>query len=193
MSKADNRAVRRQDDQIARRLLQSVAKNRDRQAFGELFDAFAPRVKIFMMRKGAARDLAEDLVQETMILVWTKAGLYDPARGAVSTWVFTIARNLWIDRHRRASLVPLTVLGECDAPSSEPGSDEIVTRKQEERLVAQALEDIPPEQKETLVLSFVDNLAHSEIALRLNLPLGTVKSRVRLAYVRLRKALEALN
>jgi RNA polymerase sigma-70 factor (ECF subfamily) len=193
MSKADNQAVRQQDDQIARRLLQSVAQNLDRQAFGALFDAFAPRVKIFMMRKGAAPELAEDLVQETMILVWTKAGLYDPARGAVSTWVFTIARNLWIDRHRRASLMPLTALGEYDAPSSEPGSDEIVTRKQQARLVAQALEDIPPEQKETLMLSFVDDLAHSEIALRLNLPLGTVKSRVRLAYGRLRKTLEALN
>lgn len=193
MLKADNQAARQQDDQIARRLLQSVAKNLDRQAFGELFDAFAPRVKIFMMRKGAALELAEDLVQETMILVWTKAGLYDPARGAVSTWVFTIARNLWIDRHRRASLMPLTALGEYDAPSSEPGSDEILTRKQQTRLVAQALEDIPPEQKEALMLSFFDDLAHSQIALRLNLPLGTVKSRVRLAYGRLRKTLEALN
>ena len=193
MSKADHPAVRQQDDQIARRLLQSVAQNRDRQAFGKLFDWFAPRVKAFMVRKGAARSLDEDLVQETMILVWTKAGLYDPTRGAVSTWVFTIARNLWIDRHRRASLMPLTALGEYDAPSSEPGSDEIVTRKQQAHLVAQALEGISPEQKETLILSFVDDLAHSEIALRLNLPLGTVKSRVRLAYARLRKTLEALN
>jgi len=193
MSNADRQAVRQQDEQVARRLLQRIALNLDRQAFAELFDGFAPRIKKFMMRKGATRELAEDLVQETMILVWTKAGLYDPMRGAVSSWIFTIARNQWIDRQRRALLMPLTTLGEYDTPSLEPESDEIVARKQQARLVAQALEDIPSEQREALVLSFVDDLAHSEIASRLKLPLGTVKSRVRLAYARLRKTLEVLN
>ncbi len=193
MPKADNPVARQEDEHIARRLLKSVAQDLDRRAFGELFDAFAPRLKNFMMRKGASPEQAEDLVQETMILVWTKAGLYDPARGSVSAWVFTIARNLWIDRHRRASLMPLVALGDYDAPSGEPGSDEIVTRKQEAGLVAQALAEIPPEQKETLMLSFVDDLAHNKIALRLNLPLGTVKSRMRLAYGHLRRALEILN
>lgn len=193
MSKPADPAGRRQDDHAARGLLSSVAQSLDRSAFGELFDIFAPRLKSFMVRKGASQELAEDLVQETMILVWTKAGMYNPEKGAVSTWVFTIARNLWIDRNRRSSLMPLAEIGDYDAPSGEPGSDEVLTRKQEARLVAQALADIPAEQKEPLMLSFIDDLPQSEIALRLNLPLGTVKSRMRLAYGRLRKSLETLN
>jgi RNA polymerase sigma-70 factor (ECF subfamily) len=192
MSKSDDRALRRQDDQEAQRLLSGVARNLDRTAFAELFDAFAPRVKSFMMRKGATHELAEDLVQETMIAVWTKAGLYDPTRGAVSTWIFTIARNLWIDRHRRDGVMPLTVLDDYDPPSGEAGSDEVVWRKQEAQLIAQYLDEIPPGQKEPLMLSFVEDMPQGEIARRLNLPLGTVKSRVRLAYGRLRKKLEVL-
>lgn len=193
MSKPADQAGQRLDDRAARGLLNSVAQNLDRSSFGALFDIFAPRLKSFMVRKGASQELAEDLVQETMILVWTKAGMYNPEKGAVSTWVFTIARNLWIDRNRRSSLMPLLEIGDYDAPSGEPGSDEVLTRKQEARLVAQALADIPAEQKEPLMLSFVDDLPQSEIALRLNLPLGTVKSRMRLAYGRLRKSLETLN
>lgn len=193
MSTTDKLTVRQLEDRAARRLLQSVAQNLDREAFSELFDNFAPRLKSFMMRKGAAPDLAEDMLQETLILVWTKAGLYDPAKGSVSAWVYTIARNLWFDRGRRVSLMPLSDLGDYDAPSGEPGSDELLTRKQEAGLVAQALAEIPAEQKEALMLSFVDDLPQSEIALRLNLPLGTVKSRMRLAYGRLRKTLENLN
>lgn len=192
MTESDDRALRLQENQAARRLLSGVAQNSDRAAFAQLFDAFAPRVKSFMMRKGAAPELAEDLVQETMIAVWTKAGLYDPARGAVSTWIFTIARNQWIDRHRRDGVMPLTVLDDYDPPSGEAGSDDLVGGKQEAELVAQALDEIPPEQKEALMLSFVEDMAHGEIARRLNLPLGTVKSRVRLAYGRLRKKLEVL-
>lgn len=192
MSKMDDRALRLKEDEAVRRLLSGVAQRHDRAAFAELFDAFAPKVKSFMIRKGAAPELAEDLVQETMIAVWTKAGLYDPARGAVSTWIFTIARNQWIDRHRRDGVMPLTVLDDYDPPSGEPGSDEVMGRKQEAALIAQALDEIPPEQKEPLMLSFVEDMAHGEIARKLNLPLGTVKSRVRLAYGRLRKSLEAL-
>jgi RNA polymerase sigma-70 factor (ECF subfamily) len=193
MSKADSPTGRQLEDQAARRLLSSVAQNLDKQAFAGLFDMFAPRVKSFVVRKGASPELAEDVVQETMISLWTKAGLYDPAKASVSTWVFTIARNLWIDRMRRASLMPLAEIGDYDAPSGEPGSDDVLIRKQEARLVADALAEIPAEQKEPLLLSFVDDLPQSEIAERLNLPLGTVKSRIRLAYGRLRKSLESLN
>ncbi len=99
------------EDVAAQRLVQRVARNLDREAFAELFDAFAPRVKTFIIRKGASPDLAEDLVQETMINVWTKAGYYDPAKGSVLTWIFTIARNLRIDRIRRESSRPVSELG----------------------------------------------------------------------------------
>ena len=189
----DNRTGPTGEDLTSRRLLQRIAKNLDRQAFASLFDAFAPRVKSFMIRKGASPDLAEDLVQDTMINVWTKAGMYDPAKGTVLTWVFTIARNLRIDRIRRESSRPLAELGDYDAPSDAPGSEEILARKDEARCVARALTGIPPEQREILMLSFVDDVPQGEIARRLNLPLGTVKSRMRLAYNHLRKTLEQPN
>jgi RNA polymerase sigma-70 factor, ECF subfamily len=180
------------EDGVNKRLMQRVAQNLDREAFAELFDRFAPRLKGFMMRKGASAELAEDLVQEAMLLIWTKAGLYDPAKGSVMGWVYTVARNLRIDRLRRDSTMALTVLEDYDEASEEPGGDEILQRKEEDLHVAQALKDIPPEQREVLILSYVEDMPQTEIAERLSLPLGTVKSRMRLAYHRLRKALETV-
>jgi RNA polymerase sigma-70 factor (ECF subfamily) len=173
-------------------LMSRVAVNRDRDAFARLFDHFAPRLKSFMMRKGASPDTAEDLVQEAMIAVWTKCGLYAPEKGSVATWVFTIARNLRIDRLRRELAVPVSELGDYDEASDDPGSDEILSRAEEDRLVSRALTKIPSEQREVLILSYVEDVPQSEIAARLNLPLGTVKSRMRLAYRRLRQALETV-
>jgi RNA polymerase sigma-70 factor, ECF subfamily len=193
MLKPENLTGRQNEDQVSRRLIQSVAKNLDRKAFADLFDAFAPRLKSFMIKKGASPEVAEDLVQETMISVWRKAGLYDAEKGSALTWIFTIARNLRIDRIRKESTLPLSELGDYDAPSEELSGDEIVNRKQEATQVANALANIPAEQKQVLMLAFVEDISQSEIASRLNLPLGTVKSRMRLAYARLRKSLETIN
>jgi RNA polymerase sigma-70 factor (ECF subfamily) len=179
-----------EDTLHAAMLLSRVAQNRDVAAFGELFDQFSPRIKSFMLRKGVTPEAAEDLVQETMIAVWTKAGLYEAGKGSVTTWIFTIARNLRIDRIRREQTVKLTDLGDYDEPADEPGSDEVLAASQDQALVTKALADIPEEQKQILILSYVDDVPQSEIAERLQLPLGTVKSRMRLAYRRMRKLLE---
>ncbi len=184
---------RQREDQIARKLILNIAKNLDKQAFSTLFDLQAPRLKSFMMRRGASPEQAEDLVQEAMISVWTKAGLYNPDKGSVLTWVFTIAKNLRIDRIRKEASMPLTELIDYDAPSDELGNDEMLMRRQESQQVARALTEIPPEQKQVLMLSFVEDMPQMEIARRLGLPLGTVKSRMRLAYIRLRKTLESPN
>jgi len=181
----------KQDDFAA--LLFRVAETRDRAAFATIFDHFAPRVKSFMMRKGASAELAEDLVQDAMIAVWTKASLYAPERGSASTWIFTIARNLRIDRLRRESSVYFTDLENFDAPSDEAPGDEALNRSQEDAHVARAMAQIPPEQRELLILSYVEDVPQSMIAERLKLPLGTVKSRMRLAYRRMRKLLEVVN
>ncbi len=173
-------------------LLSKVAASKDREAFAALFDHFAPRVKSFMMRKGASSEQAEDLVQETMIAVWSKAALYVAERGSVATWIFTIARNLRIDRLRREKSNQFTDLDDYDAPSDAPGQDEALHRLQEDSAVAQALAQIPSEQRELLILSYVEDLPQSEIAARLQIPLGTVKSRMRLAYRRLKKLLETV-
>ena len=174
-------------------LLFRVGNGRDRAAFAEIFDYFAPRLKSFMMRKGASAELAEDLVQETMIAVWSKAALYSPERGAASTWVFTIARNLRIDRLRRESSAHFTDLEGFDAPSEDMPGEEALNRSQEDAHVARALAQIPAEQRELLILSYVEDVPQTMIAERLKLPLGTVKSRMRLAYRRMRKLLEVVN
>jgi RNA polymerase sigma-70 factor, ECF subfamily len=171
-------------------LLHRIASQRDRMAFAELFDHFAPRVKSFMMRKGANAEQAEDLVQETMISVWGKAQLYTRDRGSASTWIFTIARNLRIDRLRREKANLYSDLEGFDAPSDDPGIDDALGRFEEDGLVAKALAEIPEEQRELLIMSYVDDIPQSEIAARLKIPLGTVKSRMRLGYRRLRKLLE---
>jgi RNA polymerase sigma-70 factor (ECF subfamily) len=190
----NDRSVRLQhEDVVVQRLVQRVAKNLDREAFAELFDVVAPRLKSFMIRKGALPDVAEDVVQETMINVWTKAGFYDPAKGSALAWIFTIARNLRIDRIRRETSRPISELGDFDAPSDDRGSEEIVLQKDEARTVTRALSKIPPEQMEILVLSFIDDVTQAEIARRLKLPIGTVKSRMRRAYSTLRTTLEESN
>lgn len=171
-------------------LLRRVAEKRDRSAFAELFDSYGPRLKSFMMRKGAGAELAEDLVQDTMLAVWTKAGFYAPEKGSVTTWIYTIARNLRIDRLRRESTVHFTEIDGFDAPDDGPESDQLLIRSQEDRLVAQALETLPQEQKQILQMSFVEDMAQSEISAKLGLPLGTVKSRMRLAYRKLKTVLE---
>ena len=171
-------------------LMKRVSQSHDRLAFSQLFDHFGPRLKSFMMRKNASAELAEDLVQEAMIAVWTKAGLYEPSKGSVTTWVYTIARNLRIDRVRRDVHMPMTELGDYDEPSEAPEGEELLGRKQEDGLVAKALQEIPEEQRQVLLLSFVEDLPQSEIAVKLAIPLGTVKSRMRLAYGHLRRVLE---
>jgi RNA polymerase sigma-70 factor, ECF subfamily len=173
-------------------LLARIAQTRDRAAFARLFDHFAPRVKSFMMRKGSTADQAEDLVQETLIVVWNKAAMFSTDRGSVSTWIFTIARNLRIDRLRRERSQLYTDLEDFDAPDLRDGADDALGRLQEDNHVSIALAQIPEEQRQLLILSYVEDVPQSEIATRLNIPLGTVKSRMRLGYQRMRKLLEQM-
>jgi RNA polymerase sigma-70 factor, ECF subfamily len=175
-----------------RELLARIAASKDRTAFASLFDHYAPRVKSFMMRKGASAEQAEDLVQETMIAVWSKAGMYVSDRGSVTTWIFTIARNLRIDRLRREKSSLYTDIDDYDAESPDTQQDDALSRLQEDGYVAKALAQIPEEQRQLLILSYVEDLPQSEIAMRLQIPLGTVKSRMRLAYRRMKKLLETV-
>jgi RNA polymerase sigma-70 factor, ECF subfamily len=174
-------------------LLTRIAASKDRLAFAAVFDHFAPRVKSFMMRKGSNAEQAEDLVQETMIAVWSKAAMFSTDKGSVSTWIFTIARNLRIDKLRRERSQLYTDLEDFDAPDMSAGAEESLGRSQEDNQVSIALAQIPAEQRDLLILSFVEDVPQSEIAIKLGIPLGTVKSRMRLGYQRLRKILETVN
>lgn len=165
-----------------------IVASRDREAFRALFLMFAPRVKAYLLRHGASPVHAEELAQETLLTVWRKADVYDPARAPVAAWIFTIARNLRIDvlRKERSALAY-----ELAAPPEERQAtpeDDSQTAEREERL-REAVRLLPADQMEVVRLSFFSDKPHSEIARELSLPLGTVKSRLRLAVERLRRAL----
>ena len=178
----------------ATRLMAAVAANRDRVAFAALFGFYAPRLKAFLKRSGMTPSAAEDVVQETMLLVWKKASYFDPARAGVSTWIFTIARNARIDRLRRESRP--AVIAEAFDPSDQPdapvsGEQAIIAVEREDR-VREALDLLPREQADILKMSFFGEVTQPEIADAIGIPLGTVKSRVRLALGRLRQILDDL-
>ena len=167
-------------------MIAAVALRSDRAAFAELFNYFAPRLKSYLMRLGLAPAAAEDLAQDCMLSVWRKAALFDPSRAAASTWIFTIARNLRIDAARRKKH-PETQDDPLNEAPEQP--DAALTADQEQARIARALSHLPQDQAEVVRMAFFADKTHVVIAEELGLPLGTVKSRVRLAMIRLRAAL----
>jgi len=168
-------------------LIEAVARSQDRAAFADLFAHFAPRVKGYLMRLGANGALAEDLAQEAMLTLWRKAPLFDSSKASASTWVFTIARNLRIDairRERRPEIDPSEL-----APEAERAADDGMVRTEDDARVRVAITTLPKEQAQVIELSFFADKPHSTIAKELGLPLGTVKSRLRLAMARIRASL----
>jgi RNA polymerase sigma-70 factor, ECF subfamily len=173
-------------------LLRRIAENGDVEAFQHLYQSFGPRVKSYMMRQGADADTAEELAQETLLTVWRKAPLYAPEKGSASTWIYTIARNLRIDRLRREFPWQELPEGHNETPSSDTPPDEMVSENERQARVQQSLKNLPADQYEVVALSYLEGLSHSEIADKLNVPLGTVKSRMRLAYQKIRETVEDL-
>jgi RNA polymerase sigma-70 factor (ECF subfamily) len=173
-------------------LLRRIAERADPAAFRELYEAYGPRVKAYMMRRGADAGTAEDLAQETLLTVWRKAALYAGDKGSMTTWVFAIARNLRIDRLRREMPWQELPEGRLAEASGEPLPDEAMDEKQRQQRVQAALAGLPQEQKEVVALAYLEGLSHSEIAQRLAMPLGTVKSRMRIAYQKIRMVLEGV-
>jgi RNA polymerase sigma-70 factor (ECF subfamily) len=167
-------------------LLLRVAERNDRSAFANLFSHFGPRIKGFMMKTGASDDLAEEVVQETMVTIWTKARLFDPAKAGASTWIFTIARNKRIDMIRRRNRPEPDMHDPMFQPDPEPDGEQALSSQQDQQRIRKAMAELPPEQYEIVRLSFFEGLAHSAIAEHLDLPLGTVKSRLRLAFRKVR-------
>jgi RNA polymerase sigma-70 factor (ECF subfamily) len=172
--------------------LQRIAEGGDVEAFRKLFEAYAPRVKSYMMRQGADANTAEELAQETLLTVWRKARLYSGDKGSATTWIFTIARNLRIDKLRREQTWVGLPDGYDQEASPDATPDEALAQEERRVRVQRALAELPPDQHEAVVLSYIEGLSHSEIAERLKLPLGTVKSRMRLAYLKIRDAVEDL-
>lgn len=166
-------------------LLMKVRDHQDKAAFAALFRHFAPRVKAFLMKSGAGASLAEECAQDVMATLWQKAHLFDPARASVSTWVYTIARNRRIDALRRARRAEPEDLDW--GPEPEPDQAEALEAQQETERLGQALASLPLPQRTLIERAFYGDLSHSEIAAETGLPLGTIKSRIRLALDKLRQ------
>ncbi|WP_179378485.1 sigma-70 family RNA polymerase sigma factor [Jannaschia marina] len=171
------------------RLLVAVGRERDTAAFEALFRQYAPRVKAYLMRTGLNASLAEDCMQDVMVTLWRKAHLYDPTRAGVSTWLFTIARNRKIDLIRRAGRPEPEDLPW--GPEPEPDQADVLALAQETDRLAEAIADLPEKQKDLVERAYFGEATHSEIAAATGLPLGTIKSRIRLAIERLRRSLQA--
>lgn len=165
-----------------------IRDDRDETAFVALFRHFAPRVKAFLMRSGADAALAEEVAQEVMATVWHKAAQFDPARASVATWIFTIARNRKIDALRKQARPEPEDLPW--GPEPDPDQADAVGLQQEMDHLGQALAELPDKQRELIEKAYFGELTHREIADATGLPLGTIKSRIRLALDRLRHAMD---
>jgi len=170
-------------------VLQKVA-NKDRGAYAKLFAHFAPRIKSFalMMRSNLTnQEMADELVQEVMLKVWLKASSFNPAKASVNTWIFTIARNARIDYIRKKMRGDVNV--DNDAIWELEDEHEPVSSLEELRIqkhMHSAIDELPSEQADALKQIYLEGKSHAEVAEQSQLPLGTVKSRVRLAMVKLR-------
>ena len=173
----------------ASELIFAIAEQGDRDAFVHLFTHYFPRVKYFLMRSGTSDSLAEELAQETMLRVWRRAGSFDPAVGAPSTWIFVIARNLRVDRLRGERSAEYLEPGASESADPAPTGEGVVLATERQERLRSALGSLSSEQASIVQLSFFEDRSHSEIAEALGIPLGTVKSRVRLALARLRAQL----
>ena len=172
-------------------LMRAIAERRDRAAFATVFGRYAPRLKAFLVHGGLQSAVAEELVQDIMLTVWQRADRYDPALGGLATWIFAIARNRRIDHFRRTQRLPEEP-GDPDLePDPELAADGLVERQNSHMSLRTALKALPPEQADVLRLAFYEQKSHAVIALERQLPLGTVKSRIRLALRHLRRSPEA--
>ena len=177
-------------------LLVSVGRDRDKAAFEQLFGHFAPLIRGFQFSRGgqsSAPEAADELIQEVMFRVWTKAPTFKPEKASASTWVFTIMRNCRIDALRRNSRQPLSDESLNVEDIWDDSQDEqplvFLQQSRNQHAIAAGLQSLPPEQSHVIEKAYVEGKSHSEISEELGLPLGTVKSRVRLALKKLQSTI----
>lgn len=172
-------------------LILRISQHRDKSAFAVLFQRYAGKIKAFMIRSGAAPELADEAAQEAMLALWRRAETFDPTRASAQAWIFVIARNKRVDLLRRGARPEPDPEDPTFAPDPEPPADAAFGAKRRDARVRETLAALSPEQRQVVLLSFYEGRAHSEIAEALDIPLGTVKSRLRLAFAKLRGALGA--
>jgi len=172
-------------------LARAIAETRDQSAFAELFDYFAPRINAYLRRLSLESGQAEEITQEVMMVLWHKATLFDPAKSSLGTWLFRIARNRRIDLVRRDRSDLLDPDDPVFRPEEPEPADAMLDAERRDERVRAALDELPAEQLELVRKAFYLGMSHSELSEETGLPLGTVKSRIRLAFGRLRKTISA--
>jgi RNA polymerase sigma-70 factor (ECF subfamily) len=165
-----------------------IRDHQDKDAFARLFGHFAPRIKGFLMKSGADEALAEECAQDVMATLWQKSHLFDPSRASAATWIFTIARNRKIDALRKQKRPEPEDLPW--GPDQEPDQADVMALQQETTQLGDAIKALPEKQRLLIEKAYFGDLSHSEIAKQTGLPLGTIKSRIRLALDRLRHAMK---
>ncbi len=167
-----------------------IGKNQDKLAFNNIFRYFAPRLKSFLVKAGSTDSQAEEVIQEVMIAVWTKSSTYDSSKSSVSTWIYTIARNKRIDKIRKEKRHYLSESDEgLEIPVDSTQEKEIFSAQVSNSL-KKYMSNLPEEQSKLLQLSYFYNKTHADISAELKIPLGTVKSRIRLALTKMRHLVE---
>jgi len=164
----------------------NIAESQDIGSFKKIFEYFSPRLKSFLMKSGAEESIAEEIIQETMTIIWTKADYYDPKVASPSTWIYTIARNKKIDILRKSRKAILEDIETAVLPAVEPKTEENIEHDQKFDLIAQQLDSLPKDQLDLLKMNFFEEKSHGEISELTGIPLGTVKSRIRLALEKIR-------
>lgn len=170
-------------------LMAAIAVRKDRQAFRQLFAFFAPRVKGFGIRRGCDPATAEEITQEALLTVWRKAETFDRTKASVATWIFTIVRNKHIDMFRRHAYPEVDIEELAETADDAAPADKVLASAQDGSAVREAMRTLPAEQLLIIQKAFYEDKSHRAIAVELGLPLGTVKSRIRLALARMRGAL----
>ncbi|WP_028469226.1 sigma-70 family RNA polymerase sigma factor [Neptunomonas japonica] len=158
--------------------LSDLAKTKEKALYIQLFQHFAPKVKAYIIRLGLVETTAEELMQETMLAVWRKAHLYNPSKAAASTWIFTLARNQSIDWMRKQKYPEYGLESWHEEPDEENDvCEQVITSDRMAKVISQ----LPEDQAQVIYMSFYEGRSHSDISDRLGVPLGSVKSRIRLA------------
>ncbi|MBR73292.1 MAG: RNA polymerase subunit sigma [Rhodospirillaceae bacterium] len=170
-------------------LISNIANSRDKDSFAKLFDFYGPKIKSFALKLGAEKSIADDILQETMVAIWRHAHLYNKSKGSLSTWVYTIARNKRYDILRRSNRPEPDPL-DPSFQGRQATPDEEVEKLREENMLRNAINNLPVEQAKIVRMSFYEGKTHQNLSEELNLPLGTVKSRLRLAIKKIREEVQ---
>ncbi len=169
-------------------LMSEVTYNRDEIAFSKLFDYLAPKINAYFIQNGLDVELSEELTQEVMSILWSKSNSYNPSKSALSTWIFTIARNKKVDFFRKNSRINMS---EDDVRQFLYEDNEIDKTEQDiiKEKVAKINDDLDENQQKIIKMNFFENKSHKKIAEELEIPLGTVKSRIRHILIKMQKNL----